>query len=201
MPIDWHIEVFNKIESTQDAAMLAVQEGRPEGCVIQAMQQSGGRGRRGNVWEAPMGNLYMSVVLRPDCGVGRAGELAFVAAVAVSTALDSYVGDKPLKTLKWPNDVLVNGLKISGILLESHLEGESLEGLVVGMGVNIFKAPDLAISLNDVATDPVYVNKVRDKILEEFGAAYLLWQEEGFEPIRQKWLAHAHGLGLSLIHI
>ena len=94
---------------------------------------------------------------------------------------------------------MVDGRKVSGILLETNVNsGGELDGLVVGMGVNVFNAPDLAVCLNDVADDPVYVTKIRDKILEELGAAYTLWQEEGFTSIREQWLSHAHGLGQAM---
>ena len=108
--------------------------------------------------------------------------------------LEHYLDDKHVKTLKWPNDILIDGLKISGILLESNITESKPDGLVVGIGLNIFNAPELATCLNDVARDAVYVNKVRDKVLEELDTAYTQWQEEGFAPIRAKWLENAHGL-------
>ncbi len=193
--IDWQIKLLSKVTSTQDIVMIAAQDGDPEGYVVQAMSQTSGRGRHGKQWDAPMGNIYLSALLRPDCDVMRAGEIAFVVAVALSKAFDRYLGDKHVKTLKWPNDILIDGLKISGILLESNLTDGKLDGLVVGMGVNIFNAPELATCLNDVAREPVYINKVRDKILEELDNVYSQWQEEGFAPIRAQWLEKAHGLG------
>ncbi len=195
MPIDWQIKILSKVNSTQDIVMLAAQDGDAQGYVVQAMTMNSGRGRHGNEWNAPMGNIYMSVLLRPECNLERAGEIAFVAAVALSDALDHYLDDQHVKTLKWPNDILINGLKISGILLESNITDDKLDGLVVGIGVNVFNAPELATCLNEVAKEPVYVNKVRDTILEELDKAYSLWQEEGFAPIRAKWLENAHGIG------
>ena len=75
------------------------------------------------------------------------------------------------------------------------LEDNALESIVLGIGVNIFKAPELAVCLNDVAKEPVYVNKVRDTILDKFSYYYEQWQEKGFAPIREEWLKQAHGLG------
>ncbi|CAG0907212.1 unnamed protein product, partial [Cyprideis torosa] len=195
MPIDWQVKLLSKVNSTQDIVMLAAQDGDPEGYVVQAMTMNQGRGRQGKSWDAPMGNVYLSALLRPTCGIERAGELAFVVAVALSEALDNYLDhDKHVKTLKWPNDILIDGLKVSGILLESNMSDGVLDGLVVGIGVNVFNAPDLATCLNKIAKEPVYVNKIRDVILEKLDEAYTLWQKEGFEPIRQKWLEQAHGL-------
>ena len=195
--VDWQLKVLSRVSSTQDIVKLAAKDGDPEGYIVQAMMQADGKGRHGNVWKSPMGNLYMSVLLRPECAVMRAGELAFVVAVALYNALETYVDtDKHEITLKWPNDILVDGKKISGILLESNLTDDGkLNGLVVGMGVNILAAPEGAVSLKDTATSDVFVNKVRDVILLGLDKAYALWKVEGFAPVRKKWLSHAHGIG------
>lgn len=71
----------------------------------------------------------------------------------------------------------------------------ALDSLIVGMGVNIFRAPDLASGLNDIASEPVYVNIVRDRILEKLSHYYEAWQEKGFAPIREEWLKQAYGIG------
>lgn len=196
MSIDWDIQLYKSVESTQSLVHALAQADLPEGPVVQALTQTGGRGRHGNHWESPIGNIYMSLLLRPTCGLERAGELAFVVAVALSAALDEYIDTKKhQKKLKWPNDILIDGLKISGILLESDIKDNQLNGIVVGMGVNVFHAPDLAINLEQVSSKPVYVNVVRDVILEKLSYYYSLWQEKGFEPIREKWLDQAYGIG------
>jgi len=197
MTINWDIKVLSAVASTQDIAHDAVRDGADEGYVVQAMKQTGARGRNGRVWEAPLGNIYMSLVLRPTCGLEHVGELAFVIAVGLSNALDDYIDQsKHKKTLKWPNDILVDGLKMSGILLETDMSNDNeLEAVVVGIGLNIFQAPEFAVALSSVVKEPVYVTKVRDIVLEEISKAYRLWQEEGITPIRMKWLRNAHGLG------
>ncbi len=198
--VDWKINLLGSVETTQAPVHDAALKGAEEGFVMQAMKQTGGKGRQGNQWDSPMGNLYMSVLLRPSCGLERAGELAFVIAVALSKALDDYIeASKHKKTLKWPNDVLVDGLKLSGILLESNLNKDNaLESIVLGMGVNIFNAPELAVSLNNVAEIPVYVNKVRDNILDKLSYYYDFWEKRGFAPIRDLWLEQAYGLDQSM---
>lgn len=195
MQIQWRIEQYQRVLSTQDYIHDAIATGEEEGLVVQALTQQGARGRHGNKWEAPIGNLYMSLLLRPNCDLAQSGQLAFVVAVALSQALDDYIdGAKHTKTLKWPNDILVNNQKICGILLESDVRENLLNAVVVGVGVNIFKAPDFAIDLNTVAKEPVYVNKVRDNCLDKLRETYVLWQETGFAPIREMWLKQAHGL-------
>ena len=195
MSIDWRIQLYQSVGSTQSLVQEASHAGAAEGYVIQALIQETGKGRHGNQWESPIGNLYMSALLRPDCAVQRAGELGFVVVVALSAALDEYIDPtKHVKKLKWPNDILIDGLKICVILLESNLHENELESVAVGMGVNIFKAPDLAVALNDIAQEAVYVNKVRDNILDKLSYYYSLWQEKGFAPIREAWLNQAHGV-------
>lgn len=146
-----------------------------------------------------MGNLYLSVLLRPSCGPDGAGQMAFVAALALSKAMASYLDpEKHRKTLKWPNDILIDGLKISGILLETNIKDGVVDYLVIGSGVNIFASPEGRIGLDQVKTKPVYVNVFRDEYLAYLGAYYTLWRQKGFAPIREEWLQQAHGLGQAL---
>lgn len=197
--IHWDIQVLGTAESTQDLAREAAERGAPEGGVVQALQQTSGRGRHGNVWDSPMGNLYMSAVLRPACSPERAGQLAFVVALALSAAMDPYLDpERHRKTLKWPNDILIDGLKISGILLESNIKTKNktatLDYVILGTGVNIFAPPEGAAGLDSLKTRPVYVNVFRDEYLAQLSACVKLWQEKGFAHIREAWLKQAHGL-------
>ena len=109
-------------ESTNDDVKLAAEAGIPEGLVIWAAQQRGGRGRYGRAWFSPQGNLYFSVLLRPICDRHDYGKLTFVAALAVEEAVRKVLPHRPIE-LKWPNDVLVGGKKISGILLARAAKG------------------------------------------------------------------------------
>lgn len=193
--MEWKVQTYQEVESTQDLIHEAAAQGLPEGVAVQSMIQLGGKGRRGNKWLSPVGNLYLSLLLRPECSVQEAGQISFVIAVAASAMLDNYIDPtKHLKTLKWPNDILIDGLKMSGILLESGMMGPHLDYIAVGMGMNIFNKPDLATSLNDLANQPVYINKIRDGFLTELSHYYALWQEKGFAPILELWLKQAHGL-------
>lgn len=169
--------------------------GEPEGLAIQSLQQTGGRGRHGNTWTSPMGNLYVSALLRPNCTPTKAAQLAFVAAVALSDAIDDVIEDGHVKTLKWPNDILVNGQKISGILLESALKERVVDYVVIGTGVNIFAPPEGAIGLNNIKKNPVFVNIFRDMYLSKLLTRYDEWKDKGFASIREAWLKQAHGLG------
>lgn len=194
--IDWKIELSNSLPSTQDVAVGLANENAPEGTVIQSMIQTGGRGRQGNEWISPMGNLYMSFILRPMCTPDLAGQISFVIGLALSAAMDPYVTAEHKKTLKWPNDILIDGQKCAGILLESSLtSGGLVESLVVGMGVNIHAAPEDRIGLQQVAGDKrLAVHRFRDEVLVHVANYYEGWKSAGFEPVRRDWLKQGHGL-------
>ncbi len=192
----WRIQVLGTTPSTQDMVRALADTGEAEGLVIQALQQTKGRGRHGNQWSSPMGNLYASLLLRPSCKADQAGQMAFVVALALSSAMDNVIEDGHQKTLKWPNDVLIDGKKISGILLESKLDSHGrLDYMVVGTGVNIFAAPDGAIGLDSIKRERLAINAFRDMYLSCLLKVYEEWQDKGFLGIRDEWLKQAHGIG------
>ena len=192
----WRVQVLGTAPSTQDLVRDLADNGEPEGLAIQSLIQTKGRGRHGNDWVSPMGNLYISKLLRPSCRADKAGQMAFVAALALSDAIDEVIEDGHTKTLKWPNDILVDGKKISGILLESKLDKHGrIDYLIIGSGVNIFAAPEGTIGLDSVKKERLAVNTFRDVYLDKLHARYISWQNDGFGQIRQDWLKQAHGLG------
>jgi len=196
MAINWNIDTYREVGSTQDLAINAFKEGRGEGVVIHALSQAKGRGRHGNNWASPIGNLSMSLIVEPPFGFDKAGQLSFVVAVAAADYLSGIIEtDKHDLRLKWPNDILVNGLKLSGILLESEIKDGALKAIIIGCGMNVFNKQALSTCLNDLAEEPVYINKVRDGILDAFALRYEQWKAEGFDQIREDWLARAYGMG------
>lgn len=200
MSIDWQIETFAVTTSTQDEVKDRALEGADEGLVIQALTQSSGRGRQGNNWVSPMGNLYMSALLRPLCTADMAGQISFVVALAVSAAMDEFIVEGHKKTLKWPNDILIDGKKAAGILLETELSPKGLVGhLAIGIGVNVLSAPDGCVALKEVSGDNrLAVHPFRDQVLHYLDTYYTVWKAEGFAPIRKAWLAQAHAMGHKL---
>ena len=192
--MEFKVHTYASLPSTQDYVKELAEEGLPEGIVVQCLEQKKGRGRHGNEWVSPIGNLYMSVLLRPGCPVGEAGQISFVAAVALSAAMDEVLEKGHKKTLKWPNDILIDGRKVSGILIEK--EGEAY---ALGMGVNILSAPEGAVCLKELAGENrLAIHPFRDLALEKLGHYYGTWQKKGFAPIRKQWLAQAHGLNEKL---
>src|SRR3712207_2976131 len=121
--------------STNDDLLALAREGAPEGIWLRAERQTGGRGRQGRVWHSPEGNLYASTLIRLRPGDPAAATLALVAAVALHATVSAFAPGRVL-TIKWPNDLLCDGAKLSGILLE-----RSEDSVVIGIGVNLTQHP------------------------------------------------------------
>lgn len=187
--ISWRIRKLEVSPSTNDTAKAAAESGEAEGLVIWALQQTQGRGRRGRVWESPQGNLYTSLLLRPSGETQNIGLYAFVTALAVADAVRDFLPQAEI-TLKWPNDVLVDGKKISGVLLEA-----SSDWLVVGVGVNVMNSPSKSLypctSLHEQGAGQPVLDKVLDALLSHFAHWYDVMQTRGFGSIREPWLARA----------
>ena len=189
------------VESTNDEAQRLAREGAASGVVVWARQQAAGRGRRGRRWQSPEGNLYCSVIVRPQCAPARAAQLSFVAAIAVGDAVAECLGPgAPSPTLKWPNDVLIRGRKVAGILLESNSATDGSElVLVVGVGVNIRCYPDdvefPATGLVVEGAETIAPEAVLERLLGQFDCWYERWCREGLAPIRAAWQERASGLG------
>ena len=183
--------------STSDEARALAAEGAPEGTVVTAGEQTAGRGRQGHGWTSPPGNLYASVVLRPAIDATRGPELGFVAGLAVAEALAGLLPPGRAVTLKWPNDVLVDGAKIAGLLVEF-----GPAAMILGIGVNVALHPsDTPYPATDLAQAGaiVAVDAVRDAVLAALAATMMLWETEGFAAVRAAWLARAHPVGTALM--
>jgi BirA family biotin operon repressor/biotin-[acetyl-CoA-carboxylase] ligase len=195
----YRIEAKTTTTSTMDDVRLAAQNGAEAGLVMMAAEQTGGRGRRGRSWFSPIGNLYVSVLLRPDGVQADLGLYSFMAALALAQSLPESLAAERVQ-LKWPNDVLVDGAKIAGILLESCPTPQGL-ALMVGVGVNIAHAPtdapyattSLAQLGYDMQNHPP--RSVLDRFLTKLSAQCATLQKEGFSPIRTAWLSQAAGIG------
>jgi BirA family transcriptional regulator, biotin operon repressor / biotin---[acetyl-CoA-carboxylase] ligase len=198
--------VLAEVGSTNsEAARLAPGLTRP--AWIMARRQTGGRGRRGRAWVSPEGNFFASLVMRSPGDPAQAALRSFVAALALDDALGALVGPAGRFTLKWPNDVLLNGGKVAGILLESGGQGPQLNHLIIGIGVNLIAAPPAAAVEPD-ALKPVSVlgetglRFTPDELLDRLGPAFARWESQftayGFAPIRTAWLARAARLGQTI---
>jgi len=192
--------VLDTVDSTNVEARRRAEADAPDGTLIQALTQTQGRGRRGRRWESPEGNLYMSLILRPDCSVATGLGVTFVSAIAMCDTLAAIVPPMVGVAAKWPNDVLINGRKVAGILLESA-SGSSgrLKWLVVGLGVNIQSFPKSteypATSLNFEGAVNTSPTEVLGGFARYFKRWFDIWGDEGFTAIREAWLQRAAGVG------
>ena len=186
----WH---HDKIGSTNDEARRLATEGAPHGTVVHADEQTAGRGRLSHNWFSPPGNLYVSILLRTAQPAARAAELSFLAALAVADTVEALLPRQVRATLKWPNDVLINGAKIAGILLE-----QIDQATIMGIGLNVLEAPSNAAykATTIVANGGIAsVDGARDILLDRLGHHLSAWQADGFGPIRAQWLNRSYPLG------
>jgi len=192
LPDGWTLVARQSVGSTNDEAAQLADGGAVEGTVVWAREQTGGRGRRGRRWASPIGNLYSSTVLRPDCTAPRAAELGFVAALAVA---DIVPAGRAVR-VKWPNDVLVDGGKIAGILLESAIaQTGRVEHVVAGVGINVGFAPQLPEMRYPGAALGGSVEAALEKFTHALAARLVEWRRDGFEMVREAWLAKAGPIG------
>jgi BirA family transcriptional regulator, biotin operon repressor / biotin---[acetyl-CoA-carboxylase] ligase len=168
-------------------------------CWIFAKHQTAARGRRGRAWSMPAGNFSASLVLPRAGSPAEMGLRSFVASLALYDAVRAVAGPEARLSLKWPNDVLLSGGKLAGILLES-----AGEALVIGIGVNLVAAPGMT-DVEEGALTPVSLKSetgteiAPEDFLPHLAQAFAFWEERfctyGFGPVREAWLAKAAKLG------
>jgi BirA family biotin operon repressor/biotin-[acetyl-CoA-carboxylase] ligase len=183
---------FETLGSTNDAAKDLAARGAPEGTLVVAEAQSGGRGRLGREWDSPPGlGLYVSLVLRPLLPPQELPQITLTTAVAVARAVRRVAGVAP--GIKWPNDLLLHGQKLGGILTEMETESDRIRHVVVGLGLNVNNPgfpPELAATATSL-TLAVGGSFSRVQLLqawlEEFEALYDRFLNQGFPEILEEW--------------
>ena len=196
----YELIAFERLGSTNEEAKRRAAEGAAEGTLVWAREQTAGKGRRGRSWISPRGNLHLSLLLRPECPAAAASQLGQVAAVAAGDALEALLPPATSILLKWPNDILVDGKKAGGILVEtSAARAERVDWLVLGLGINVEHAPVgtefPATSLYAASREPIQVEVVLAGFCSAFDRWAARWAEEGFGPVRRAWLDRAWRLG------
>lgn len=195
--------ILQSVDSTMaEGARVAGQMAGP-GWLL-ALDQTAGHGRRGRAWASPSGNFMASLVMHPSEPPQTVALRSFVSALALRDALADATGRADGLSLKWPNDVLLNGGKVAGILLESLGVGATVDHLIIGIGVNLVSAPD-ADQVEEGATPPVSLMSetgaqvTPEEFLDLLAPAYARYEASfttyGFAPIRTAWLAGAAKLG------
>ena len=190
---------YEFVTSTNEIIKDFAAKSFPEGTIVHALMQSKGKGRSGKAWYSPKGNLFFSILLRPKVPISVISQLSFVASLAVRQGLVNITNNMNGFIFKWPNDMLLNNKKISGILLECSPTNVSNvpDWVVIGIGLNIFESPeelDFATSLNEHGYF-VDLNILIKEIANHLEKFYKDWLINGFENIRNIWLKYSHPKG------
>lgn len=193
------LEIYDEIDSTNEEARRRAESGDAGPLWIVARRQSKGRGRLGRSWSSLAGNLHASLLLTGFGPAAIAPQLGFVAGLATIAALVETTGAAERLALKWPNDVLLDGAKLAGILLEGAQPAGGAFACIIGVGVNCVASPsDLPVPASDLSRLAAAPNAgalfacLSDKMEETLA----LWESgAGFALLRERWLSHAAGLG------
>ncbi|MDA8253939.1 MAG: biotin--[acetyl-CoA-carboxylase] ligase [Rhodospirillales bacterium] len=189
----FRLSIHDSLPSTSDLCRARALDGEPDGLAVLARRQTRGRGTNGRAWQSPEGNLYLSVLLRPQEEARDTGQWSLLAAVALAESLAPLLPDPRALTLKWPNDALLHGRKLAGILTEAASGPDGmLSFLVVGMGVNLAVAPRLpdrpTACLAEVVPPPA-----PEAFARQLLSSLQTWREvrarDGFARVRDAWLA------------
>ncbi|MEZ0576550.1 biotin--[acetyl-CoA-carboxylase] ligase [Halodesulfovibrio aestuarii] len=188
------VHYLPSVGSTNLEAMQLAFSGAPEGTVVVADEQTGGRGRQGRIWHSPAGcGLYVSVVLRPDIAPNEAPIITLLTNVAAAEAVHEMTGILPV--CKWPNDVLIDGCKVAGNLTEIFLSGDVVSHIISGAGINVRPLPKRLVA--DLRTAPCSLEETAGKsisrvellqaYLVRYEYWYLLVKEQGFALLLTRW--------------
>ncbi len=199
----WRLEIHDAIGSTSDRCATLAAAGEPAGLAVLARRQTSGRGSRGRGWQSPIGNLSLSMLFRPDANAAQLGAWPLLTSIAVLDAARPLLPDPAVLSLKWPNDVLLRGRKLAGILIDTALEPDgAVKWLIIGTGVNLAVAPVLpdrpTASLADEGIVAPPPEEYARALLDHMARWHDVMQREGFSAIRTAWLARAHPLGTAL---
>ena len=185
---------FHEIESTNSYARALAEGGAAEGEVVIAESQSKGRGRLGRRWESPrFANLYLSIILRPKLAPVHAPQITLVAAVALAEAVDALIPQTP--AIKWPNDILVGGKKLAGILTEASCDAEGVRYVILGLGVNLnyslSSMPEQirqrATSVLELTGQSVGRESFLGRLIQGIDRCYGELEKAGFAAVAPRW--------------
>jgi BirA family biotin operon repressor/biotin-[acetyl-CoA-carboxylase] ligase len=199
---DYHLLSYEELDSTNTEARRLAEGGGAHGAFIWAKRQTQGRGRYAREWVSSEGNLFVSILLAPDEPINIVPQISFLASLAAAESVAPLLPDPHQLRCKWPNDLLLGGKKMGGILLESF---ETLEAdgpkrwVIVGLGLNIDHCPEgiepPATYLKAAGVEIVSAKIVLSRFIHHFIELYGIWQEKGFAPIRKAWLKQSEGQG------
>lgn len=193
MPIEWSINTYKTLPSTQDTLkdMLKENATLPEGYVVLTDKQTNGYGRHGRAWGGDVGNLYMSFLLRPSQTLANPAQIALISGLALTQTIENNIKSTEELILKWPNDVLISNQKCAGILIEGVDDG-----FIVGIGVNIISASlDHATHLNAHSETEIKHNVFYRQFFDMLDQFYTDWLNKGFASFRDMFINRTYPKG------
>lgn len=192
MMFSFDIAHLPTVDSTQDEVLRRLRAGTAQkGTVICADEQTKGRGRQGRAWETRAGGNLAATLLWPILDPARMGDYSLIVAIAMQAAVSEFLRRPETLKIKWPNDLMLDGVKCAGILLESPEPG----WILMGTGVNVAHAPSDRACVNAGSDHPVDAQKLLARYLEYFSRFEALYQSEGMGRICSAWMRHAYGVG------
>ena len=200
LPPGFKLIVLDTVDSTNDELKRRAVSGfNDEGLAVWSRIQTSGKGRNKRRWISDIGNMYISVLFRPNCRIPDAAQLGFLPVIAASKTLEYILGQSINVTYKWPNDLLLNKKKVGGTLLEAGLDQkDNTVWVVVGFGLNLQHSPSTtlftATSIKDEIGVELKIEEVVELYLQNLSKLYSNWQDMGFEPVRNEWLNHGHAI-------
>ena len=196
------IYYFAQVDSTQKLANELANGGAKEGTIIVADEQTKGRGRLAREWYSPKySGIWMSLICKPNIPIQQAPQLTLLTAVAVAQAIEEVAEVSPF--IKWPNDILLNGKKVTGILTELQAEADRVHSIIIGIGMNVNqeqedfpdelqnKASSLRVEMGEIYPR----ERILASILKHFEVLYFRYMEDGFSHIKQLWESYAISVG------
>ena len=207
---EYSIIFFDKLDSTNLEAKRLINRGIKDNYIIVASEQYLGKGRNGNIWYSPEGNLYFSIMLRHKNNISTLSQISLIISLSCHEAMQYVLRDNELSLfprsfkIKWPNDLLINGKKFCGILLESlpyitPIENIITHYLIVGVGINLISSPKnlnyLTTSLKEEGIQYNSRNELLHQIIKRFDENYKFWQIKGFADIKNRWLQNVYNIG------
>ena len=202
---NYNILEFETLDSTNSEALRLASTGANGSFLIKTAEQTGGRGQRGREWVSIPENLHASILLKSDASLENNSQLSFLIANAMYDTISELASRAKLPLnieLKWPNDILINGKKIAGILLES-ISFENKTNVVIGFGVNIMKAPtDLDKPVTSLFDEGIKLENPEaflDMLMNNFDRLYNKWcEDKNFVSTRNSWMQHAYNLNKTI---
>ena len=196
-----NLYIFNEVRSTNTVAKFLSLNGAEQGTVVVSEKQTGAKGRSGKAWESPLGGVWLSVVLNPNVDHSKLPMITLATGVAVARALEKIGVENP--EIKWPNDIMINGKKVSGILTEAVASFNTIENVIVGIGIdgniNIEDFPEElqagTTTLKEELGREIDENELITILLEEFEKISELFTHEKFEDILKEWRKRSYSIG------